>query len=924
MSEKAKHRESGSKSGSRGGSGGSSSKSSDKRGEASPAVKKVKDDRKEKESESASLARMLTNFTDEDELETHQVPVDVQEHANACDLIRAVMEKIRRIKDSGKTSSDSLLELRAEAAQQFITLKRLNRVGHLRVQKARDATAEKKGKVDSYHLKLQNLLYEVIHLQKEINKCLEFKSEDEDINLVPVEEFLRDAPEDMAQAAKENPHEERKARLAWELEQRKSLDESHKAMEANQEAMAGEIAKKRDYLDSLQPKLKTILDSTKPVQDYLDMPLDKIRDQHAMAAVLPHPLYVLYVQTCAYQEACEGKQMSVTIEGDVDAAKAENERQAALRAGKGSRTRENGEEDEDDEEEVKGQRGVGEGGKRGRRKKDKSDKETERSALIQKQHPLRVAVILHCKDGSSLDLTFHYLTFFKIVTVQTSLRSESRLPSIGLINSGNSGSGSSVNGLLDAQTLLDCLMEAGDLGMDSPNAANRFHLTSIGGELLSLAEEGEEGESLLTPVVAQTGKPYLWAQRMSGLQFLSPAPRKSESEDVHSNAGDVVDNVNDEAYDPLADLADDEEGMDVEDDEDIVDEDNEDQKPPIKSSLSSMAMRSSPSPTPVLKEEITDVHSSSSRHSSASPSPPPAPSSSKLNRSTSSSAAAFSAAELSTVFQAVRPKTAIAANSMEATIKALRARVVSRIALANQLQSLYGVPVPLMPPSSSRSRSNPPPPPAIVLPSQIRPLFPKKISSRLDHFESVTWPAFSDADANPHVQQLLDAQLLDSSNYFFRAILSHAPAGSGAIPHRLEALISLPASYPVGYPLFALRLLPVGSASGTQAQTHLNNDGIRDIERELNLYPDDLINKAAGNSKSLLSTLRNSLLSVQLQRLLVCLDIFVETSSSGDRGTANEVATSQQQGKILVRRNRGPARNRPYQFNADLGFFYQR
>ena len=57
------------------------------------------------------------------------------------------------------------------------------------MQKARDATAEKKGKVDNYHLKLQNLLYEVIHLQKEINKCLEFKSEDEEINLVSVDEF---------------------------------------------------------------------------------------------------------------------------------------------------------------------------------------------------------------------------------------------------------------------------------------------------------------------------------------------------------------------------------------------------------------------------------------------------------------------------------------------------------------------------------------------------------------------------------------------------------------------------------------------------------------------------------------------------------------------------------------------------------------
>lgn len=32
-----------------------------------------------------------------------------------------------------------------------------------------------KQKVDVLHLQLQNLLYEVMHLQKEISKCLEFK-----------------------------------------------------------------------------------------------------------------------------------------------------------------------------------------------------------------------------------------------------------------------------------------------------------------------------------------------------------------------------------------------------------------------------------------------------------------------------------------------------------------------------------------------------------------------------------------------------------------------------------------------------------------------------------------------------------------------------------------------------------------------------
>lgn len=39
-----------------------------------------------------------------------------------------------------------------------------------------DFTVQKRSENDQYHLKLQNLMYEVGHLQKEINKCLEFRS----------------------------------------------------------------------------------------------------------------------------------------------------------------------------------------------------------------------------------------------------------------------------------------------------------------------------------------------------------------------------------------------------------------------------------------------------------------------------------------------------------------------------------------------------------------------------------------------------------------------------------------------------------------------------------------------------------------------------------------------------------------------------
>ncbi|KAJ7381642.1 THO complex subunit 5, partial [Desmophyllum pertusum] len=67
-------------------------------------------------------------------------------------------------------------ESRIRCTLLFTILKKLNRLSHMRCKKARERTQESKQKVDSLHLQLQNLLYEVMHLKKEITKCLEFKS----------------------------------------------------------------------------------------------------------------------------------------------------------------------------------------------------------------------------------------------------------------------------------------------------------------------------------------------------------------------------------------------------------------------------------------------------------------------------------------------------------------------------------------------------------------------------------------------------------------------------------------------------------------------------------------------------------------------------------------------------------------------------
>ena len=80
----------------------------------------------------------------------------------------------------------------------FLTFKKLNRLDKIRTKQCRETTQASRQRVDAFHLQLQNLLYEVLHLEKEVSKCLQFKSGDEDIDLVTLEEFYRNAPTEIS------------------------------------------------------------------------------------------------------------------------------------------------------------------------------------------------------------------------------------------------------------------------------------------------------------------------------------------------------------------------------------------------------------------------------------------------------------------------------------------------------------------------------------------------------------------------------------------------------------------------------------------------------------------------------------------------------------------------------------------------------
>ncbi|XP_022085627.1 THO complex subunit 5 homolog isoform X2 [Acanthaster planci] len=420
----------------------------------------------------------VSMYSEEQEVLKRDGQQDLELHRSECAKLRQIMEEIQSAKQSGAEDKDEYIaSRRMQASLHFITLKKLNRVAHLRCKAVRETTMGGKQRVDSLHLQLQNLLYEVMHLQKEIKKCREFKSKDEDIELVDVETFYREAPSEISapHATKKDPHKQRLARLDWELEQRKRLAEKLKDCQSNTDILAREINTKEEYLDSLQPQLATILQATIPVQEYLSMPIHEIRAQHQTAKLLPRPLYILYVQASAYQEARDSS-MSLKIEGDKD---------AVISAGSASPVIEE-ESDSDNEESLTQSK---------RRRKTIGNKLEEKRQKLLAKHPLQVVMTLKFKDGSVLTLTFSYLTSLHIVTVGVDLKLSpvAKTPAVA-------------SDLLSPDQLLSCLYY-GDTGQVSPNSSNAYQFSKLGMDSMS-------------SYISETGHPYRWAQWLAGLDFL--------------------------------------------------------------------------------------------------------------------------------------------------------------------------------------------------------------------------------------------------------------------------------------------------------------------------------------------------------------------------------------------------------------------
>ncbi|PIK53740.1 putative THO complex subunit 5-like A isoform X2 [Apostichopus japonicus] len=416
----------------------------------------------------------VASYDEERETETQSINDDLQLNKETCAKIQSLFKEIKTLKESGRSeNAATIAEKRAAASVLFVTLKKMNRLSQLRCKKARDMTQTTKQKVDGLHLQLQN------H---------SMKSSDEKIELVDVATFYREAPLDisMPSVTEKDPHKQRLARLDWELEQRKRLSEKYDASESNRDLVAREIKSKQEYLESLQPRLKSILEGNLPiakphcfkchhlyplghstgkawkglkvfVKQVTSFLLFRFKNISRCPTIRSEPntrwpdsslgpLYILFVQSSAYSEACDGD-LTVKIEGDSDTASASMSTSVAIEEDSDS-------DNEDNLTESK------------RRRKTVGDKLEEKRKKALAKHPLQVVMQLTFQGEAQLVLTFSYLIELQVVTVVTELKDSSAAKALQ-------------SDLLSPKTILNALYP-GDDGAESPNPSNIFQLQRIG------------------------------------------------------------------------------------------------------------------------------------------------------------------------------------------------------------------------------------------------------------------------------------------------------------------------------------------------------------------------------------------------------------------------------------------------------------
>ncbi|OTF77468.1 hypothetical protein BLA29_001030 [Euroglyphus maynei] len=451
--------------------------------------------------------------------------------SNLRELIKKILEnKKANCKTKNENSSLKCMDdIKVKGLMSLMEIKNLNRLDKYRLKEARKKISMNKEKVDQIHLQLQNIQYEVMHLQKEQKTCASFRSKDESLELVDEDKFLLSDhfPEELKHllvvsntstnfnkdvATSEDLYKLHLARLDWELKQRIAAENQLKMSEESRFKLEVEIATKKRTLSQFDPTLKNIIEAAKPLVSHLNVPLQVYETSNILTSFLPQPLYVLYIQLRAYKSAFD-LDYEVSIQGSAEEAqefeskqKNESNLLSLVNSLQKETDEENGFQFEDEEDESE------------HRKKSKKSRYHSQRHVAEQSTTLNSDSKNDIHSRYSKLLTFHPIKIFvnfryhnyQIVCIFT------YFPKLELVGFTYKIDNLSSSNLTEPKfsvinydsNIFTKLLSSTDTGLKCPNAKIEYLLRRFG--IDSYAD-----------LIPEIGYTYDWTQRIAGIEYLN-------------------------------------------------------------------------------------------------------------------------------------------------------------------------------------------------------------------------------------------------------------------------------------------------------------------------------------------------------------------------------------------------------------------
>ncbi|RCI04600.1 hypothetical protein CU098_008364 [Rhizopus stolonifer] len=151
----------------------------------------------------------------------------------------------------------------------FDRIKDLHTLGYYVLKESKEVTAEEKERMNERQVELQGVMYEKRHILEDIIQCRQFRSVYQDIELIPIEEFMTNADPEFLENS-DNPHQLMINRLKYEHVVRKALKEQQEALMLRKAELIKGNRKAQKKIDQFDKLLDDFVQAASPLEEALE------------------------------------------------------------------------------------------------------------------------------------------------------------------------------------------------------------------------------------------------------------------------------------------------------------------------------------------------------------------------------------------------------------------------------------------------------------------------------------------------------------------------------------------------------------------------------------------------------------------------------------------------------------------------------